>query len=107
MLDWIYNYFRVYFSFDTDEGNFYGIISSNPEAGSYSNDFKATKTISNIGKSHCRLCCHDDSCMKWEGLMTEKYPEELYRGVSSINDITKEGYVMVATHKTVSINKLK
>ncbi|EOS80495.1 hypothetical protein C817_01771 [Dorea sp. 5-2] len=39
--------------------------------------------------------------------MTEKYPEELYRGVSSINDITKEGYVMVATHKTVSINKLK
>lgn len=41
MLDWIYNYFRVYFSFDTDEGNFYGIISSNPEAGSYSNDFKA------------------------------------------------------------------
>ena len=41
MLDWIYNYFRVYFSFDTDEGNFYGIISSNPEEGSYSNDFKA------------------------------------------------------------------
>ena len=40
VLDWIYNYFRVYFSFDTDEGNFYGIISSNPEEGSYSNDFK-------------------------------------------------------------------
>lgn len=31
--------------------------------------------------------------------MTEKYPEELYRGVSSINDITKEGYVMAGAFK--------
>lgn len=40
VLDWIFNYFRVYFSFDSEEGNFYGIIRSNPEEGSYSNEFK-------------------------------------------------------------------
>ena len=40
VIDWIFNYFRVYFSFDSEEGNFYGIISSNPEEGSYSNEFR-------------------------------------------------------------------
>lgn len=40
VLDWIYNYFRIYFSFDSKEGNFYGIISNNPEEGSFSNDFR-------------------------------------------------------------------
>ncbi len=40
VLDWIYNYFRVYFSFDSEDGNFYGIISSNPEQKSFSNDFR-------------------------------------------------------------------
>lgn len=40
VLDWIYNYFRIYFSFDAKEGNFYGIISNNPEEGSFSNDFR-------------------------------------------------------------------
>lgn len=31
--------------------------------------------------------------------MEEKFPEELYRGVSSPNDITKEGYAMAAVFK--------
>lgn len=31
--------------------------------------------------------------------MTEKYPENLYRGVSSLGDITKEGYVMAGAFK--------
>lgn len=39
VLDWIYNYFRIFFSFDAKDGNFYGVISSNPEEGIYSNDF--------------------------------------------------------------------
>lgn len=41
VIDWIYNYFRIFFSFDKEDGNFYGVISSNPEEKSFSNDFRA------------------------------------------------------------------
>lgn len=40
VLDWIFNYFRVYFSFDLKDGNFFGIVSSNPEKGSFFNEFE-------------------------------------------------------------------
>lgn len=40
VIDWIYNYFRVYFSFDSQNGNFYGLISNNPEKKSFFNEFK-------------------------------------------------------------------
>lgn len=39
-LDWIYNYFRIYFSFDSVDGDFFGCISHNPEDGSFKNEFK-------------------------------------------------------------------
>lgn len=42
VIDWIYNYFRVYFSFDKEDGNFYGITKNSP--GSYSNQFELMKT---------------------------------------------------------------
>lgn len=41
VLDWIYNYFRIYFSFDTIEGNFYGYVSYNKERGYYENKFSS------------------------------------------------------------------
>ncbi len=40
-LDWIYNYFRLYFSFDED-GDYYGIISD--VSGAFSNEFRPMKT---------------------------------------------------------------
>ena len=42
-LDWIYNYFRLYFSFDKNEGDYFGLMSHNLEDGSYKNEFKQMK----------------------------------------------------------------
>ena len=39
-IDWIYKNFRVYFSFDSIDGNFYGIIKTNPEKHTFFNEFK-------------------------------------------------------------------
>lgn len=39
VLDWIYNYFRVYYSFDSNDGNYYGIVVNNTEVGSFTNKF--------------------------------------------------------------------
>ena len=36
MIDWIYNYFRVFFSFDDKEGDMYGLILNNSETKIYS-----------------------------------------------------------------------
>jgi hypothetical protein len=42
-LEWIYNYFRIYFSFDSEDGNFFGCISHNGEDGYFKNEFKPMK----------------------------------------------------------------
>lgn len=39
-LEWIYNYFRIYFSFDSEDGDYFGCISHNGEDGSFKNEFK-------------------------------------------------------------------
>lgn len=44
-LDWIYNYFRIYFSFDINEGDYFGFMSHNLVDGSYKNEFKPMKPI--------------------------------------------------------------
>lgn len=51
-LDWIFNYFRLYFSFDED-GDYYGIISNNDISGAFSNEFRPMKTqeYANVAKS--------------------------------------------------------
>lgn len=39
VIEWIYNFFRVYFSFDKLEGDYFGEVSNNPEAGRFINTF--------------------------------------------------------------------
>lgn len=39
VLEWIFNHFRIYFSFDKQEGDFFGEVSSDPEHGKFHNDF--------------------------------------------------------------------
>lgn len=39
VLEWIFNYFRLYFSFDAKEGDFFGEVSSEPEKGKFHNEF--------------------------------------------------------------------
>lgn len=39
VIEWIYNYFRVYFSFDKKEGDYYGEVANNPEEGKFINTF--------------------------------------------------------------------
>lgn len=41
VIDWIFNYFRLYFSFDSEDGNYFGSISSNPMDKSFSNELRA------------------------------------------------------------------
>lgn len=40
VLEWIFNYFRLYFSFDKKEGDFYGEIMSDIENGKFHNCFQ-------------------------------------------------------------------
>lgn len=40
-LDWIYNYFRLYFSFDKKDGDYFGFMSFDEKKKSYRNEFKA------------------------------------------------------------------
>lgn len=40
MIEWIFNYFRTYFSFEKDDQDSYGMIENNPEAKSFSNQFR-------------------------------------------------------------------
>ena len=42
-LDWIYNYFRIYFSFDINEEDYFGFMSHNLVDGSYKNEFMPMK----------------------------------------------------------------
>ena len=49
VLEWIFNYFRLYFSFDKKEGDFFGVISSDSENGKFHNAFKKMK-ISDYSK---------------------------------------------------------
>ena len=39
VIEWIFNYFRLYFSFDRDEGNYYGEVHTDNEKGSFHNAF--------------------------------------------------------------------
>ena len=39
MVDWIYNYFRVFFSFDDNEGDMYGLIENNPQTKIFRSEF--------------------------------------------------------------------
>lgn len=39
MVDWIYNYFRVFFSFDDNEGDMYGLIENNPQTKMFRSEF--------------------------------------------------------------------
>ena len=44
VIEWIYNYFRVFFGFDKKEGDFFGRVYSDKENGVYSsNVFKMTE----------------------------------------------------------------
>lgn len=40
VIEWIFNYFRLYFSFDKKEGDFFGYMMSDIENGRFRNDFK-------------------------------------------------------------------
>lgn len=40
ILEWIFNYFRVYFGFDKHDGDFYGKVMNNPDRGEFYNDMK-------------------------------------------------------------------
>lgn len=44
VVDWIYNYFRIYFSFDRTDDDYYGIIINNTEDGVFSNRFSVLKS---------------------------------------------------------------
>ena len=37
VLEWIYNYFRYYYGFYKDDGDFYGYVINNPVAGDFTN----------------------------------------------------------------------
>lgn len=41
MIDWIYNYFRAFYSFDDNEGDMYGLIVNNTETRQFVSEFKA------------------------------------------------------------------
>ena len=40
VIEWIFNYFRLYFSFDQKEGDFYGEVMSDTENGKFHNEFR-------------------------------------------------------------------
>ncbi|WP_455524912.1 hypothetical protein [Holdemanella biformis] len=52
-LDWIYNYFRLYFSFDKNDGDYFGFMSHDTEKELYKNEFKAMKPqdFKNVAKA--------------------------------------------------------
>ena len=52
-LDWIYNYFRLYFSFDKIDGDYFGFMSHDTEKELYKNEFKAMKPqdFKNVAKA--------------------------------------------------------
>lgn len=39
MIDWIYNYFRAFYSFDDEEGDMFGLIVNNTEAKQFKSEF--------------------------------------------------------------------
>ena len=41
MIDWIYYYFRAFYSFDDNEGDMYGLIVNNTETRQFVSEFKA------------------------------------------------------------------
>lgn len=43
LLEWIFNYFRLYFGFDKNDGDFFGEVMNNPENGEFHNDIKKMK----------------------------------------------------------------
>lgn len=43
MVDWIYNYFRVFYSFDDKEGDMYGMIVNDTERVIFASEFKQLK----------------------------------------------------------------
>ena len=43
MIDWIYNYFRAFFSFDNKEGDMYGLIVNNTETKIFHSEFEPLK----------------------------------------------------------------
>lgn len=43
MVDWIYNYFRVFYSFDDKEGDMYGMIVNDTQRVEFSSEFKQLK----------------------------------------------------------------
>lgn len=40
MIDWIYNYFRAFYSFDDKEGDMYGLIVNNTESKKFKSEFE-------------------------------------------------------------------
>lgn len=40
MIDWIYNYFRAFYSFDDKEGDMYGLIVNNTETRLFKSEFE-------------------------------------------------------------------
>lgn len=43
MIEWIFNYFRTYFSFEKNNQDSYGMIENNPETQEFSNRFRSLK----------------------------------------------------------------
>lgn len=43
MVDWLYNYFRVFYSFDDKQGDMYGLILNNTVSLEFSSEFKPLK----------------------------------------------------------------
>ena len=42
-IEWIFNYFRAYFSFESDDEDSYGMIENNKENQEFSNYFRKLK----------------------------------------------------------------
>ena len=40
VIEWIFNYFRLYFTFDKNEGCFYGVVKNDIEHNEFLNEFK-------------------------------------------------------------------
>lgn len=43
VIEWIFNYFRLYFSFDKEEGDYFGEIVNDPERDFLRNEYKPMK----------------------------------------------------------------
>ena len=44
ILEWIFNYFRFYYAFDNNDGDYHGLVINNPNKDSFTNEVIGMKT---------------------------------------------------------------